>query len=117
MVMISIVQTRKPTRRAFGNLPKSQSWFVEETENMKLEPVLLIITSMASQHLVIGTMFFYGVLHGCVWKIGYGKKNIKVLVHEIDQKSLAISNCILDINLQPLVTLFPMFSLMRILTR
>ena len=40
MAMISIVQMEKPTAEAFGNLPKSYSWFMEETENMKLEPVL-----------------------------------------------------------------------------
>lgn len=78
----------------FDKLPKSQSWFSEEPDILKPEPGLMpIASSMASQHVVINIMSFDGILRECVQKIGrLWEKYIKMLVHAIDQKSLAISN-------------------------
>ena len=75
----------KPTPAALGSLPKSSSWFTAETKYEAGACTLLIVTSMASQHVVRDTKSFYSVPES-VQKC-YGEKNIKALVREIDQKS------------------------------
>ena len=92
IILVFIVQVRKQRSRTFGDLPWSLNWFVEDPEILQPEPVLVTVPSMASQRVVIDIMSFDGVLHECVQKVGYGDNNIKVLVHEIEQKPLTICN-------------------------
>lgn len=90
-IIISVVEMRKPKARASGYLLVRGR--TRKSEARACAPGYTVhgLSACGHRHHV-----FYGVLHECAQKIAYEKKK-KMLVHEIDQKSLAISSAYLTL--------------------